>query len=133
VLLATVRVVDEPAVHNAGGSRNVGQRAGDGPAGARFGGRDLQAPRAGEREEALGGGRSAHGAPHGSRIVAVAMAAMPSRRPMKPSFSLVVAFTPTRSIEMPAISAIRARMASRCGPIFGASHTMVRSRCTTRP
>ena len=33
---------------------------------------------------------------HGSRTVAVANAAMPSPRPVKPSFSLVVAFTATR-------------------------------------
>ena len=33
---------------------------------------------------------------HGSRTVAVANAAMPSLRPMNPSFSLVVAFTATR-------------------------------------
>ena len=38
-----------------------------------------------------------HAALHGSRTVAVAMATMPSPRPVKPSFSLVVALTATRS------------------------------------
>ena len=59
--------------------------------------------------------------PNGRRMVAVAWAAMPSPRPMKPSPSLVVALTATRSTAMPQISAMRRRMASRCGPIFGAS------------
>ena len=53
---------------------------------------------------------------------------MPSPLPIEPSFSLVVALTPTRSIDSPAMSAIRARIASRCGPTFGASHTIVTSR-----
>src|SRR5262249_60988184 len=50
---------------------------------------------------------------HGSRTVALANAARPSPRPVNPIFSLVVAFTPTRSIGIPAISAMRARIASR--------------------
>ena len=58
---------------------------------------------------------------------------MPSPRPVKPSFSLVVAFTPTRSAPIPASLAIFARIASRCAPIRGASHTIVRSRCAMRP
>ena len=58
---------------------------------------------------------------------------MPSPRPVKPSFSLVVALTATRSSAMPAISAILARMASRCGPIFGASQTTVMSIWAMRP
>ena len=37
-----------------------------------------------------------HAALHGSRTVAVAIATMPSPRPVKPSFSLVVALTATR-------------------------------------
>ena len=45
-------------------------------------------------------------------MVALANAAMPSPRPVKPSFSLVVALTATRPTGMPAMSAIRARMAS---------------------
>ena len=44
-----------------------------------------------------------HEALHGSRTVAVAMATMPSPRPVKPSFSLVVAFTATRVRGMPAM------------------------------
>ena len=54
-------------------------------------------------------------------------------RPVKPSCSLVVAFTATRSIDMSAISAMRLRIASRCGPMRGASQTMVTSRCAIRP
>ena len=48
-------------------------------------------------------------------MVALAVAAMPSSRPVKPSRSLVVAFTATREMSTPVISAIRARMASRNG------------------
>ena len=51
--------------------------------------------------------------------VAVARAAMPSRRPVKPRPSVVVAFTATRPRSMPRISAMRARMASRCGRDLG--------------
>ena len=58
---------------------------------------------------------------------------MPSARPVKPSFSLVVALTATRPASTPAISAIRARIASRCGPIFGASQMSVASRWTMAP
>ena len=65
--------------------------------------------------------------------MALAKAAMPSPRPVKPIFSLVVALTATRDTGSPAISAMRARMASRCGPMRGASHTMVMSRCDIRP
>ena len=68
--------------------------------------------------------RSITQALHGSRTVAVAMATMPSPRPVKPSFSLVVALTATRAAGMPAIAAMRARIASRCGEMRGASHTM---------
>ena len=46
-------------------------------------------------------------------MVALAVAAMPSSRPVKPSRSLVVAFTATREISTPEISAMRARMVSR--------------------
>ena len=49
----------------------------------------------------------------------LACAAMPSSRPTKPSFSVVVAFTLTASSETPIASAVAARMASRCGAIFG--------------
>ena len=52
---------------------------------------------------------------------------MPSRRPVKPRPSVVVALTATRAASMPSISAMRARMASRCGAILGASHRMVTS------
>ena len=46
--------------------------------------------------------------------VAVAWAAIPSPRPVNPSFSDVVAFTATRLVSMPARPAMRCRMASRC-------------------
>ena len=51
-------------------------------------------------------------------MVAHAVAAMPSSRPVKPRRSLVVAFTATRVMFSPVISAMRARMVSRKGPIF---------------
>ena len=61
----------------------------------------------------------------GRRTVAVAMAAMPSRRPVKPRRSEVVALTDTASTAIPAMLAMRARMASRSGtrlmPISSAS------------
>ena len=66
-------------------------------------------------------------------MVALAVAAMPSSRPVKPSRSLVVAFTATREMSSPAISAIRARMVSRSGPIFGRSQISVTSRLAMRP
>ena len=52
-------------------------------------------------------GKSAHHQDQGRRTVAVAIAAMPSRRPVKPSCSLVVALTATRSTAISAISAMR--------------------------
>src|SRR5579864_1462195 len=70
---------------------------------------------------------------HGSRTVAVARHAIPSARPVKPSRSVVVALTATRPMSTPAILATRARIASRCGPILGASQTSVKSRWTIRP
>ena len=66
-------------------------------------------------------------------MVALAVAAMPSSRPVKPSRSLVVAFTATREMFTPVMSAIRARMVSRSGPIFGRSQIMVTSRLAMRP
>ena len=66
-------------------------------------------------------------------MVALAVAAMPSSRPVKPSRSLVVALTATREMSTPEISAMRARMVSRKGPIFGRSQIMVTSRLAMRP
>src|SRR5271165_362846 len=71
--------------------------------------------------------------PGGSRTVAVARHAIPSLRPVKPSRSVVVALTATRPMSRPAISATRARIASRWGPIFGASQIKVASRWTRTP
>ena len=64
----------------------------------------------------------------GTSTVATAWAAMPSRRPVKPSPSVFVAFTLTLSRSMPAMRAMLVTMASRCGPMRGASQTNVRSR-----
>ena len=66
-------------------------------------------------------------------MVALAVAAMPSSRPVKPSRSLVVALTATREMLTPVISAMRARMVSRSGPIFGRSQISVTSRLAMRP
>src|SRR5262249_48076028 len=105
-------------------------------AGARLGRGDGELSRAAKVEHPLRGGTHLvinHGALHGRRMVAVAMATRPSRRPVNPIFSLVGALTATRSGGIPAIAAMRSRMASRCGPTRGASHTMVTSQFTTRP
>ncbi len=69
----------------------------------------------------------------GRATVAVASAAMPSRRPMKPRRSMVVALTATRAGVVPRSSAMRARMASACGAMRGASASSVTSALTTRP
>ena len=65
--------------------------------------------------------------------MAVAWAAMPSPRPVKPRRSVVVAFTLTRSGSIPSKSASRAVMAGRWGPIFGRSQMRVTSTLTMRP
>src|SRR5437763_1228476 len=64
----------------------------------------------------------------GTSTVATAWAAMPSRRPVKPSPSVVVALTLTRPLSMSAMRAMLVTMASRCGPMRGASQINVRSR-----
>ena len=48
-------------------------------------------------------------------------------RPVKPSCSVVVALTLIRAVSNCSNAAIRARMASRCGPILGISHMIVMS------
>ena len=58
---------------------------------------------------------------------------MPSARPVKPSRSVVVALTLTRSASSERISAMRSIMAARWGPIFGRSQIMVTSRWVMRP
>ena len=65
-------------------------------------------------------------------IKTTASAAIPSPRPVKPNFSDVVAFTLTRLESIPHMSAIRARMASAYGAIFGNSQIIVQSRLDTR-
>src|SRR5207302_8333637 len=100
LLLRRVRIGDEAAFENVGGAGDVGERAGDEAPGARLGGGDLEpAHAAGVEYTARRGGHFlvAHGTLHGSRTVAVASAAMPSPRPVKPSRSLVVALTATRA------------------------------------
>src|SRR5215203_631056 len=66
-------------------------------------------------------------------MVALAVAAIPSSRPAKPRRSVVVAFTDTRDTGTFAISAMRARIASRKGPIFGRSQISVTSRLAMKP
>ena len=66
-------------------------------------------------------------------MLALAMATIPSPRPVKPSCSLVVALMATRLVEMPQTPPMAAFMASTCGPTRGASQTMVMSRLTIRP
>src|SRR6516164_1296173 len=143
-LLGRIRIGDEAAVDHVGRPRDLGERARDQAAGAGFRGCHRQ-PVGAAALQHLGGGApevlaevstealAGHRGTVGSRMVAVAMAAIPSLRPMKPSFSLVVALTATRSSSTPAMAAMRARMASRCGPIRGASQMMVMSRWAMRP
>src|SRR5581483_2038899 len=107
-----------------------GQGAGDQPTRAGFRRRHHKPLGLAEIEQGDGGGFGLavrHHQFHGRRTVAVAIAAMPSFLPVKPSCSLVVAFTATRSMAMPAISAMRFPISSRCGPMRGASQTMVTS------
>ena len=138
--LGVVGIGDEAAVDDVGGAGNVGQRAGDQAAGAGFGGGDRQLAHPAQIEQRAGEGAgvaAAHASLQpslqGRRMVALAVAAMPSSRPVKPSRSLVVAFTATREMLTPVISAMRARMVSRSGPIFGRSQIIVTSRLAMRP
>src|SRR5690606_9852670 len=81
-------------------------------------------------------GRERDGGPYlqpGSRTVATAWAAMPSRRPAKPSFSVVVALTLTRSAGRSRTSAMRATMAAFNGRRRGASQITVTSTLTIIP
>src|SRR4249919_592590 len=61
-----------------------------------------------------------------------ACAAIPSPRPVKPSFSLVVALTLTASRSIPRSAASRSRIAGACGPTLGRSQTTVMSALPTR-
>src|SRR4029077_6725932 len=131
-----VRISDETAVDDVRRTRNLGQRRGDQAAGAGFGGGDMQAAGAAKVQHAfrrVAQDRIDHVALHGNRTVAVAIATMPSPRPVKPSFSLVVALMATRLAAIPAIAAMRSRMASRCGETRGASQTTVTSRLAITP
>ena len=58
---------------------------------------------------------------------AVAIAAIPSWRPVNPNRSLVVAFTLMRVGSMSIIFARLACMAAACGPILGNSQIIVQS------
>src|SRR6476469_4166254 len=64
---------------------------------------------------------------HPIRMLAIACAAIPSPRPVKPRPSVVVAFTLTCSTLRPATSAILARIEFRWGPALGASAMIVQS------
>ena len=98
--LRLVRIGDEAALEDVGRAGHLRQDRGDQPARAGFRRRELQSARAAggeelrrffdERVESR-----AHDAA-GSATVAIAIATIPSPRPVKPIFSLVVAFTPTR-------------------------------------
>ncbi len=74
-----------------------------------------------ESNETTWGGHS------GTSRAATARAAMPSPRPMKPSFSLVVALMLTRSTDSPRAAAIFTHMAGKWGRSFGASASRVAS------
>src|SRR5205823_7119102 len=65
--------------------------------------------------------------------LATAIAAMPSRRPRSPSPSGLLAFTLTRSMSSPSVSASRLAIPSRCGASRGASASTVASTLTSRP
>ena len=95
-LLGFVRIGHKTAIDHIGGTGNLGQGRGDEAPGAGFGGGDMQPTRTAQIEHPPCGAAQTlvdHAALHGSRIVAVAIATMPSPRPVKPSFSLVVALT----------------------------------------
>src|SRR3546814_8194571 len=72
---------------------------------------DLDAP--GEFDQVLGD--HVHSNLSGRRMVAMACAAMPSRRPVKPSRSVVVALMLTLCGSTCNMPATRARIAARCG------------------
>ena len=95
--LGLVGIGHEPALDHGRGAGDLRQQGGHETAGAGFGRRDLQALRLVGIEQRGGAvlhlGR--HESSSGRRIVAAAWAAMPSDRPVKPSFSVVVAFSET--------------------------------------
>ena len=137
-VLGLVGVGDEAAVDHGGGAGDFGQRAGDQAAGAGFrrgdhqlallqrsssGGRgrgcrcrSSRSPRPGQ---AHGGGR--HG---GDAFLAAGEAELLAGGRLHRD---------ARRSQCPAISAMRFRMASRSGPIRGASQTMVTSRWAILP
>src|SRR6516162_5830187 len=140
-LFCLVAVSHEAALEHVRGACNIGQCGREQAARARFGRGNLEllCPAKLQQRAHLPEQLRVHSiAPRlqslqGRRTVALANAAMPSPRPVKPIFSLVVAFRPTLSTGRPAIRAMRVRMRSRCGPMRGASHTTVTSRCAMRP
>ena len=69
----------------------------------------------------------------GSLTVAVAKAAMPSRRPTKPSVSVVVALMPSRDGSRCRIAPSFSFIAAICGAIFGASARIVISAWAMTP
>src|SRR5580704_3528622 len=98
--------MDNPGAGQGGegapGSRHDRQQAGTEP-----GPEHQRRMPKGQAEPAWGGRQ------RGRRTVATACAAMPSARPVKPSFSVVVALTLTRSGVMPRMAAMRATIAAR--------------------
>ena len=117
--LGGVRIGDIACLEHVGRAGDLGQRGADEPAGAAFGDGDAAAGGAvgvdhlARLVDQLVGKQGVAHFEHPIRMLATAWAAMPSRRPVKPSPSVVVALMLTWSIVSPAISAIRARMASR--------------------
>ncbi len=128
--LGFIGIGDPAAVIDIRGAGDGGERAGDEAAGAALGRGDLQLEIAIALQES--GNIHLQDSLRASRAtVAIACAAMPSLRPVKPSFSVVVAFTLMRCGSMPMISASLAIIASRCGPTFGRSQMMVMSQWVT--
>src|SRR6185295_4293952 len=136
LLFRLVGIGHEATVENQRRTGNFAKRCGHQTASARIGGCECQLFRLAKLQLCFGCDEQSlvrHHLPHGRRTVAVAWATMPSPRPVKPSFSLVVALTATRSVSMRASLAMFARIVSRWADIRGNSQTIVRSRCAIRP
>ena len=123
--LRRVRIGDEAALDHVGGAGDGGQRGGEQPAGAGFcGGEQIPLLAAGVKECSSLGNEArvdqkllrSCAAHHGRLTVAVAIAAIPSPRPMKPRPSLVVALMLTWPTSRPRHSAIFTRIAIAIGP-----------------
>src|SRR5690606_19211531 len=132
--LGLVGIGDEAAVDHRRRSGDVGEQRDDHAAGAGFGRRhQYLAMRAGLQEAVRQVAPIIHsGTSPGKITLAVAIAAIPSSRPMKPRRSFVVALIEMRPAEMFSMEAIASTMASRCGPMRGASQISVMSALAMR-